>query len=127
MITALRGFRDIWGEDCEVFEEIISTFKNRLRDFNVVWIETPILEPLELFIRSVGEFTDIVQKQMFSFRDRGNREVALRPEGTAGVVRAFVENRLSYPIRLAYFGPCSGRRGPRRVGIGNFTKLGLSS
>jgi histidyl-tRNA synthetase len=51
MITALRGFRDIWGEDWEVFEEIISTFKNRLRDFNVVWIETPILEPLELFVR----------------------------------------------------------------------------
>ncbi len=125
MITALRGFRDIWGEDWEVFEEIISTFKNRLRDFNVVWIETPILEPLELFVRSVGEFTDIVQKQMFSFRDRGNREVALRPEGTAGVVRAFVENRLSYPIRLAYFGPMFRAERPQKGRYRQFYQLGV--
>lgn len=124
-MEALRGFRDIWGEDWEKFEEIVSTFKNRLSNFNVVWIETPILEPLELFVRSVGEFTDIVQKQMFSFRDRGDREVALRPEGTAGVVRAFIENRLSYPIRLAYFGPMFRAERPQKGRYRQFYQLGV--
>ncbi len=124
-ISALRGFRDIWGEDWEKYESILSTFKVRLRDFNVVWIETPILEPLELFIRSLGEFTDIVQKQMFSFKDRGERDVALRPEGTAGVVRAFIENRLSYPIRLAYFGPMFRAERPQKGRYRQFYQIGV--
>ncbi len=124
-ISALRGFRDIWGEDWEKYENIISTFKSRLRDFNVVWIETPILEPLELFLRSVGEFTDIVQKQMFSFKDRGGRDVALRPEGTAGVVRAFIENHMGYPIRLAYFGPMFRAERPQKGRYRQFYQLGV--
>ncbi len=121
----MRGFRDIYGEEWEKFEYIVSTFREILKRFNVVWMETPVLEPLELFVRSVGEFTDIVQKQMFSFKDRGGRGVALRPEGTAGVVRAFVENNLNPPIRVAYYGPMFRAERPQKGRYRQFYQVGV--
>ncbi|MEO0138758.1 MAG: histidine--tRNA ligase [candidate division WOR-3 bacterium] len=124
-IKALRGFRDLVGFELYKFERIVNTFKVWLGRFNVIWIETPIVEPLELFVRSVGEFTDIVQKQMFVFKDRGGRDVALRPEGTAGVVRAFLENGLSPPIKLAYFGPMFRGERPQKGRYRQFYQLGV--
>ncbi len=124
-IKALRGFRDLVGFEWYKFERIVDTFKVWLRRFNAIWIETPIVEPLELFVRSVGEFTDIVQKQMFVFKDRGGRDVALRPEGTAGVVRAFLENNLSPPIKLAYFGPMFRGERPQKGRYRQFYQLGV--
>ena len=71
-------------------------------------VRTPIFEEAELFVRSVGEASDIVRKEMFVFEDKGGRELALRPEGTAGVVRAYVEHGLykqAQPLKLFYVGP----------------------
>ncbi|NPB03052.1 MAG: histidine--tRNA ligase [Thermotogae bacterium] len=121
---ALRGFRDIYSEEWEKFWSIYETFRERLDLFNFSWIETPILERLSLFVRSVGEETDIVQKQMFSFKDRGGREVVLRPEGTAGVVRAFIERGMVPPKKLAYFGPMFRAERPQKGRYRQFYQIG---
>lgn len=125
MIKTLRGFRDIYGEEWDKFWYIVETFKEVLRRYNVRWIETPIVEQAELFIRSVGEFTDIVQKQMFVFQDRGGRNVALRPEGTAGVVRAFIENGFNPPLKLAYFGSMFRAERPQKGRYRQFYQIGV--
>ncbi len=123
-ITTLRGFRDIYGEEWERFWRVYEVFRESLSLFNFTWIETPILERLELFVRSVGEETDIVQKQMFSFKDRGGREVVMRPEGTAGVVRAFVEHGMVPPKKLAYFGPMFRAERPQKGRYRQFYQIG---
>ncbi|NPA79469.1 MAG: histidine--tRNA ligase [Thermotogae bacterium] len=123
-VKALRGFRDIYGEDWEKFLRIYETFRSTLDLFNFTWIETPILERVALFVRSVGEDTDIVQKQMFAFKDRGGRDVVLRPEGTAGVIRAFVEHGMTPPKRLAYFGPMFRAERPQRGRYRQFYQIG---
>ena len=78
-------------------------------DFNIKKFRTPIFEHTELFTRSVGETTDVVQKEMYTFEDRGGRSMTLRPEGTASTVRSFVENKMygdaNQPIKLYYIGP----------------------
>ncbi len=123
-IRALRGFRDIYGEEWEKFWNIYEVFRENLELFNFKWIETPVLERVDLFIRAVGEETDIVQKQMFLFKDRGGRDVALRPEGTAGVVRAFLELALNPPQKLAYFGPMFRAERPQRGRYRQFYQIG---
>ena len=123
-VTTLRGFRDIYGEDWEKFRKVYEVFREALDLFNFTWIETPILERLELFVRSVGEETDIVQKQMFSFKDRGGRDVVMRPEGTAGVVRAFVEHGMVPPKKLAYFGPMFRAERPQKGRYRQFYQIG---
>ncbi len=125
MIKTLRGFRDIYGEEWDKFWYIVETFRGILGRYNVRWIDTPIVEQAELFIRSVGEFTDIVQKQMFIFKDRGGRNVALRPEGTAGIVRAYIENGFVPPVKLAYFGPMFRAERPQKGRYRQFYQIGV--
>jgi histidyl-tRNA synthetase len=82
--------------------------RDMFRRYNYSEVRTPIFEEAELFVRSVGEASDIVRKEMFVFEDKGGRELALRPEGTAGVVRAYVEHGLykqAQPLKLFYVGP----------------------
>jgi histidyl-tRNA synthetase len=82
--------------------------RDLFRRYNYSEVRTPIFEDAELFVRSVGEASDIVRKEMFVFEDKGGRELALRPEGTAGVVRAYVEHglyKLAQPLKLFYVGP----------------------
>ena len=100
--TRLKGFEDWWGEDLARREQMIARLREVLDRYGFSWILTPTLERTELFQRSVGEHTDIVEKEMFTFEDRGKRSVTLRPEGTAPVVRAVIEHRLQPPLRLAY-------------------------
>ncbi len=123
-IATLRGFRDLYGEEWERFWRVYEVFRETLSLFNFTWIETPILERIELFVRSVGEETDIVQKQMFSFKDRGGRGVVMRPEGTAGVVRAFVEHGMVPPKKLAYFGPMFRAERPQKGRYRQFYQIG---
>ena len=123
-IATLRGFRDLYGEEWERFWKVYEVFRETLSLFNFTWIETPILERIELFVRSVGEETDIVQKQMFSFKDRGGRGVVMRPEGTAGVVRAFVEHGMVPPKKLAYFGPMFRAERPQKGRYRQFYQIG---
>jgi histidyl-tRNA synthetase len=104
-----RGVNDILPGDVEKWQWIERTARDVCRRFNVSEIRTPIFEHTELFQRGVGETTDIVEKEMYSFQDRGERSLTLRPEGTASAVRAFVEHKLhaqpQQPTKLFYIGP----------------------
>lgn len=100
-----KGTNDIFGQDCYRWQYIEKTIREICENFGVNEIRTPIFEYRELFQKGVGEVTDIVQKEMFTFCDRGQREYALKPEGTAPTARAYVENKLyaqHQPTKLYY-------------------------
>ena len=90
-IKTLRGFRDISGEELEKFRRIEAVVRKYLQLLNFTEIELPILEKTELFVRSIGDTTDIVEKEMFTFRDIGGDSLTMRPEATAGMVRAYLQ------------------------------------
>ena len=94
-------------------------------------VRTPMFEHTEVFTRSSGEGSDIVNKEMYTFVDRGNRSISLRPEGTAGVIRAFVENKAyaeaDLPIRLFYMGPNFRYERPQAGRFRQFTQLGVEN
>ncbi len=103
-----RGTTDILPQDVVRWQEIERTVRELCQVYGYQEIRTPVFEHTELFARGVGETTDIVEKEMYTFTDRGGRSVTLRPEGTAGVVRAFVENKLygwADAVKLYYIGP----------------------
>lgn len=93
-IQKIRGFQDIYGENAKKYRYIVDTFRKTFLDHNFQEIILPYVEDISLFKRSVGEATDIVQKEMYVFTDKGGRDVALRPEGTAGCVRAYIEEKM---------------------------------
>ena len=105
MIQKLKGTRDILPKEVETWQYIEEISKELFEKYGYKEIRTPVIESLDLFQRGVGETTDVVQKEMYNFEDKGGRKIALRPEGTAGVVRAYIENGLSSepsPIKLWY-------------------------
>ncbi|HHH72260.1 MAG TPA: histidine--tRNA ligase, partial [Sulfuricurvum sp.] len=108
MIRSLRGMNDILPPDNARFEYFLDTAASVAKRYGFTYIETPLLEETALFKRSVGESSDIVGKEMYQFTDKGDNDVCLRPEGTAGVVRAFVQNKLDRAggiHRYFYHGP----------------------
>ncbi|MBR2833908.1 MAG: histidine--tRNA ligase [Bacilli bacterium] len=119
MIQRPKGTYDLYGEDVNKVLYLRKLITALMDKYNYKYIKTPMFESSELFHRSVGETTDIVSKETYDFVDRGNRNITLRPEGTAGVVRAFIQNKLyadSMPFKVYYFGsmfryerPQSGR------------------
>ncbi|MEJ5173290.1 MAG: ATP phosphoribosyltransferase regulatory subunit, partial [Hydrogenothermaceae bacterium] len=94
MIQKVRGFQDIYGENAEKYRYIVETVRSVFSLYNFQEIILPYVEDISLFKRSVGEETDIVQKEMYTFKDRGGRDLALRPEGTASCVRAYIEEKM---------------------------------
>ena len=108
LIRNLPGTRDLLPEDISGWHFAEKCAKRIFRQYGYLEIRTPIIEPTELFARSVGEDTDIVGKEMYTFRDKSDRSVTLRPEATASVVRAYIQNSLyrgSGITKLFYFGP----------------------
>lgn len=105
MYKALRGMKDILPGTSEFWQELEKNAVSILRRFGYREIRTPVLEEEGLFIKSIGTGTDIVTKEMFSFRDRGDRDVVLRPEGTAPIVRAYLEANLhkTDPFQKFYY------------------------
>ena len=106
MIKALRGMKDII-ENGEIYRKIIGACEEVATNFGHKFIETPKLEETALFRRSVGESSDIANKEMYEFTDKSGLSVCLRPEGTAGVVRAFIEakfDKASQKARYFYHG-----------------------
>jgi histidyl-tRNA synthetase len=93
-IKTVRGFKDLIGEEARKYRYVVNTIRDILERNNFEEILLPTVEYTKLFTRSIGEATDIVEKEMFTFQDKGGRDIALRPEGTAGVVRAYIENKL---------------------------------
>ena len=108
LTTKPRGTNDFLPGEVEKWQYLEGLIRELFANYHYKEIRTPIFEHTELFLRSVGETSDIVSKEMYSFEDKGLRHVTLRPEGTAGAVRAFVENKLfaqSLPVKLYYIGP----------------------
>ncbi len=107
MITKPKGCKDIYGREAKVWKYIDTVIDSVMEKYNYNYIRTPIFESTELFHRGVGETTDIVTKETYDFKDRGDRSITLRPEGTAGVVRSYIENKMygeNNPVKLYYNG-----------------------
>ena len=105
---APRGTQDILPEDQAHWRYVIDKAGQLAHRFGYQRIDTPVFEQAGLFVRTVGEGTDIVEKETYTFRDRGDEEVTLRPEGTAPICRAYLEkgmHSLPQPVRLFYFSP----------------------
>ena len=103
--NALKGFKDVLPDDSFRWQYVEQTMRDLCALYGIREIRTPVLEHTELFLRGVGDTTDIVQKETYTFDDRGERSITLKPEGTAGVVRAFVENGLAngpQPTKMFY-------------------------
>ena len=94
MIKAIRGTRDILPPSTGVWNRVEQVARDLFRVYNYREIRTPLLEETQLFVRSVGEETDIVTKEMYTFEDRDGSSLSLRPEATASVIRAYIEHRL---------------------------------
>jgi histidyl-tRNA synthetase len=127
-IALPRGTRDILPAESAAWRWVLDTHRRVVEAFGYRPIETPIFESTELFARGVGEETDIVEKQMFTFQDRGGRSLTLRPEGTAGVVRAVLSKRLDQelrPVRVHYTGPFFRAENPQRGRYRQFTQVGV--
>ena len=108
MIQAPKGTHDIYGQDMHLWRYIEDEIRNITDAYGYTEIRTPIFEHTELFLRGVGDTTDIVQKEMYTFLDKGDRSISLRPEATAGVARSYVERGMHnqpQPTRLFYIGP----------------------
>src|SRR5215510_6598640 len=133
MLKAIRGTRDILPPESETWNFVEAAARDVFRLYNFHEIRTPVIEDLQLFQRSVGEETDIVYKEMFAWQDRGRAEsekgqmLALRPENTAGVVRAYIEHKLwERPglQKLFYIGPQFRRERPQKGRYRQFYQIG---
>ncbi len=104
---AIRGTQDIFGPDAEAFAHVVETFERVRRLYRFRRVEMPVFEKTEVFSRSIGETTDVVSKEMYSFEDRGGESLTLRPEFTAGICRAFLSNgwQQHAPLKVATHGP----------------------
>ncbi|MDE0933678.1 MAG: histidine--tRNA ligase [Novosphingopyxis baekryungensis] len=106
-INPVRGTQDIFGEEQERFAHVVSTFNRLRRLYGFQGVQMPVIEPTAVFARSLGETTDVVSKEMYTFEDRGGDSITLRPEFTAGIARAFISNgwQQHVPLKLAAHGP----------------------
>lgn len=130
MIRSLRGMNDILPPENVRFEYFLQTATAIAKRYGFSYVETPLLEETALFKRSVGESSDIVGKEMYQFIDKGNNDVCLRPEGTAGVVRAFVQNKLDRAggiHRYFYHGPMFRYERPQKGRLREFHQFGCES
>ena len=128
MVKALRGMKDILDvEESNKFTYFVETATRIAKNYGFTYIETPKLEETALFKRSVGESSDIVGKEMYQFIDKGENDVCLRPEGTAGVVRAFVEkklDRIDQTRRFFYHGSMFRYERPQKGRLREFHQFG---
>jgi histidyl-tRNA synthetase len=129
-IQALRGMKDIVAEDSELFTYFIENCAKIAKRYGYNYIETPLLEETALFKRGVGESSDIVSKEMYQFIDKGENDVCLRPEGTAGVVRWFVQHKKDKAggvSRVFYHGPMFRYERPQKGRLREFHQFGCES
>ena len=131
MIAKPKGTYDLMGVDAKIYTYISHEIEDMMANFNYELIRTPIFEASELFHRSVGETTDIVTKETYDFKDRGDRSITLRPEGTAGVVRSLIENKLygnrNDCIKLYYNGTMYRYERPQSGRNREFTQFGIEA
>ena len=126
-LTAVKGFNDILPEESGRWQHIEQTARRVFELNGFGEIRVPVLEKTELFSRSIGDGTDIVEKEMYTFTDKGENNVTLRPEGTAGVMRAFIEHKLYAldPVsKLYYMGPMFRYERPQKGRYRQFHQIG---
>ncbi|MBD8015783.1 histidine--tRNA ligase [Planococcus wigleyi] len=130
-IQAPRGTYDVLPDQSAKWQEVEQKINDLCRLYQYKEIRTPIFEHTELFQRGVGDTTDIVQKEMYTFQDRGDRSLTLRPEGTASVVRSYVENKLfgmpDQPVKLFYTGPMFRYERPQAGRMRQFVQFGVEA
>lgn len=129
-LQAPRGMRDILPEDQKYLKYILKKSDQLLDYYGFERIETPMVESTDLYLRGTGESTDIVQKEMYTFKTRGGDSLTLRPEGTPGVVRAYIENGMNvrpHPVKLSYWGPMFRHDQPQHGRYRQFYHLGIET
>ncbi|MGZ5413319.1 MAG: histidine--tRNA ligase, partial [Solirubrobacterales bacterium] len=129
-IKAPRGTFDVLPEQQGVRRRIAETARALLEGAGYGRLDTPVFEETELFARGVGESTEVVQKQMFSFSDQGGRELTLRPEGTASACRAYIEHGMQkrpQPVKLWYEGPFFRHERPQAGRYRQFHQIGAEA
>jgi len=129
-IQAIKGVKDILPADIPAWQYLEGTARRLFEDYGFSEIRVPVFEYTELFARSIGASTDIVEKEMYTFEDRDGRKITLRPEGTAGVVRAFVEHKLytdSQLVKLYYLGPMFRHERPQKGRYRQFYQVGVEA
>src|ERR671933_1065846 len=129
-VQAPRGTFDVLPDDGRARLGLLRATEETLGRAGYAPIETPAFEATELFERGVGETTDVVEKEMFTFDDQGGRSTTLRPEGTAGICRAYVEHgmhKLPQPVKLWYWGPFFRHEAPQAGRFRQFTQLGAEA
>lgn len=128
-IRNVKGTHDIFGEDSRIYEYIYDNFVAFASSYNTKHIIVPVIEQSDLFQRGVGEASDVVRKEMYTFLDKGNRSITLRPEFTAGIVRSFIQNKMyatmDLPIKLYYCGPVFRYERPQAGRYRQFEQLGV--
>ena len=127
-MQAPKGTKDMLPADAHKWNYVENTFKRVAKTYNIREMRTPIFEHTEVFARGVGDTSDIVQKEMYTFKDKGNRSITLKPEGTAGMVRAFIENRLfneAQPTKLYYLIPAFRYENVQKGRLRQFHQCGI--
>src|SRR5208283_5338780 len=130
MIRAVKGTRDLLPPDTAVWNRVERIAREVFRVYNYQEIRTPILEETQLFARGVGQETDIVSKEMYTFEDRDGSSLTLRPENTASVIRAYIEHRLDQRPgvqKLYYIGPMFRRERPQKGRYRQFFQIGAEA
>ena len=129
MISKPKGTEDIIFNEAKQIKYIEKVVDEIMEKYNYNYIDTPIFESTELFHRSVGETSDIVTKETYDFKDRSDRNLTLRPEGTAGIIRSFIENKmygnLTEPVKVYYNGPMFRYERPQSGRSRQFTQFGF--
>ncbi|WP_309623624.1 histidine--tRNA ligase [Novosphingobium sp.] len=122
---AIRGTQDIFGAEADAFAHVVETFERVRKLYRFRRVEMPVFEKTEVFSRSIGETTDVVSKEMYSFRDRGDESLTLRPEFTAGIARAYLTNgwQQHAPLKVATHGPLFRYERPQKGRYRQFHQL----
>ena len=129
MINKQKGCLDLYGMNAKKWQYINKVIDSLMEKYNYNYIRTPIFESSELFHRGIGDSTDVVTKETYDFKDRGDRNITLRPEGTAGIVRSYIENKMygdpNQPVKLYYNGTMYRYERPQSGRDREFTQFGV--
>ena len=126
-ISPVKGTHDLYGQDMEKFNYVVELFYSIANKFNFDAIQTPIIENQELFSRSVGELTDIVSKEMYSFVDKNESILCLRPEATSGIARFAASNYQSGSLKFSTHGPMFRRERPQKGRYRQFYQINIEN
>lgn len=129
-VQLIKGMKDILPDDQKYWTRVKQLMEDLAWSYRYQRIDTPMVEYTKLFNRSIGNHTDIVEKEMYSFKDKGNEDLSLRPELTAGVMRSYIEHgmiNMTQPVKLFYFGPCFRYDRPQSGRQRQFNQVGFEA